>query len=225
MKVIVTYSFDDSEQTSKKLPSEQSAQMLLSEETSWTIPRALLNSRSGYFQRLDKFKEGKEGAAKLPGFEPKVFGLFVQFLYYHNYSTVDVIESLFQTRIDTKAWVLGDYLDAPEFKDFAMHRLYFAYFPKQPSQLQACISAEVIDYDCSNSASGSSLDKLFKSIAVRYWHDQGVVEITPENNDAWNMKWDNYPDFRNYVLYLLNQTKDEREMCVDDLEDLLDTPF
>jgi hypothetical protein len=59
MKVTVTYSFDDGEQTSKKLPSEQTARALLNEETSWTIPRAPLNSRSGYFQRLEMFKEGE----------------------------------------------------------------------------------------------------------------------------------------------------------------------
>jgi hypothetical protein len=92
-------------------------------------------------------------------------------------------------------------------------------------QLQAGISAEVIDYVCSNSASGSSLDKLFKSIAIRYWHDQDVVEINPDNKGAWNTIWERHPDFCNDVLYLLNQTKEEREKCVDDLADLLDTPF
>jgi hypothetical protein len=77
-------------------------------------------SHSGYIRRLEKFKQGEEGAIKLLGFEPKVFGLFVQFLYHHNCSTVGIIESFFQTRIDTKVWVLSDYLDASEFKDFAL---------------------------------------------------------------------------------------------------------
>jgi hypothetical protein len=84
---------------------------------------------------------------------------------------------------------------------------------------------EVIDYVCSNSASGSCLDKLFRSVAIRYWHDQNVVEINPDNKDVWNLTLERHPDFRSDVLYHLNQTKEECEKCVDDLYNLLDTPL
>jgi hypothetical protein len=47
-----------------------------------------------------------------------------------------------------------------------------------------------------------------------------VVEINPDNKDTWNMMWEMRPYFRNDVVYHLNQTKKEREKCVDDLGDL-----
>lgn len=64
-------------------------------------------------------RKGHEGEVDLKDQDPKVFGYFVSFLYYLMFETAEWTDG---DGIDVyaKAWVLGEYLDAPEFKNFAM---------------------------------------------------------------------------------------------------------
>jgi hypothetical protein len=82
-----------------------------------------------YFIRLNNFKEGKENTVILQDFDLDVFTYFVESIYYRSCDYRDDLKDRSKIRGSAKAWVLGDYLDATEFKNLAMRNLHDACFP------------------------------------------------------------------------------------------------
>jgi hypothetical protein len=180
------------------------------EQKSWTIPKALLSHHSGYFMRLRNFKEGEEGAVVLQDFDPDVFGFFVEFIYYGRYSYEDDLDDRNRIRDSTKAWVIGDYLDATEFKNFAIRNLYEIYFPPGSTKPRVGVGANAIDYVCKHSTVGSPLYTLHLDFAITWFHLPGFFDYSWENRPKWNELWDEHPAFRNELLYYLNQMEHKR---------------
>jgi hypothetical protein len=189
--------------------------------SSWDLPCALLKQHSGYFRRVEKFREANEGIVNLEDQDAKYFNYFVEFLYYGHYTLSDDPVGSDGIRDDAKAWVLGDYLDAPEFKNCAMRSLYDTYFPTSGS-CGVSINARTIDYCCSNSGLNSPLRKLYESAAIGYWHDQRVVALSRSNKDKWDRVWQKHPEFSATLIFYLNSSVETREGCVDDLQTLLE---
>jgi len=87
---------------------------------SWTLPYALLKEHSGYFRKMEKFKEGQEGSVDLKDQDASIFAYFVELFYFGDYTLSEDSVDANGVRDDAKAWVLGDYLDATSFKNRAL---------------------------------------------------------------------------------------------------------
>jgi hypothetical protein len=170
------------------------------EQRSWTIPKALLSHYSGYFTRLRNFREGEENTVVLQDFDPEVFRCFVEFIYYGCYNCQDKI------RDSARHWVIADYLDAIEFKNFAMRNLHDIYFPAGRDP-KIGISANAIDYCCTNSTVGSPLYNLYLKFCIRWFHRRSLVDYTDKNRLEWSAIWDVHSSFRNILLFWLNSNE------------------
>jgi hypothetical protein len=94
---------------------------------SWSVPKALLSYFSPFLRAACErdFKEKEEHKIHLPEDEPAIFSLFVEWIYYNNYSLNPelVASNINSANLDAKAWVLGDKLLCTSFKNYAMTRL------------------------------------------------------------------------------------------------------
>lgn len=192
------------------------------EEKSWTLPLALLIHHSGYFLRLRNFKEGEKAAVVLLDFEPDVFRFFVEFMYYGRYSFVDDLNHQNRVRDSAKAWVFGDYLDATEFKNFAMQNLHDIYFPPGNARPKVGIGADAISYCCRNTTTGSPLHNLYLKFTIRWFHDGDLIDYTSKSRTEWDTLWEEYPGFRNSLLYFLNQSEADRAGFMVNLDEFME---
>jgi len=192
------------------------------EEKSWTIPLALLVHHSGYFLRLRNFQEGEKAAVVLPDFELDVFRFFVEFMYYGRYSFVDDLNHQNRVRDSAKAWVLGDYLDATEFKNFAMQNLHDIYFPSGNARPKVGIGADAISHCCRNTIAKSPLHNLYLKFTIRWFHDGDLINYTSKTRAAWEALWEEHPAFRNSLLYYLNQCEADRASFMENLDEFME---
>lgn len=170
----------------------------------WCLPRALLSFHSGYFRRVKNFKEGIENVVELTDHEPSIFELFVKFMYYKTYTGTDNLRDHTRVPDSAKVWVLGDYLDAPRLKKFAIDSLIDMYLPKRgDGPIKSSFGPEAIRYCCENSISGSALYELYVGAAATYWRHRNVVQYNDANQRAWNAVWEGFPDFRNELFRLM----------------------
>jgi hypothetical protein len=186
------------------------------------MPKALLNHHSGYFIRLNNFKEGEENTVILQDFDFDVFAYFVESIYYGSCDYRDNLEDRSKIRGSAKAWVLGDYLDATEFKNLAMRNLHDAYFPSGRKDPKVDISANAIDFCCRNSPVDSPLQNLYLKLAIRWWH-RIVVDCSIANCSEWSAIWDQYPSFRDDLRYWLNSKEEQRWEYRDSIDGFLET--
>jgi hypothetical protein len=178
------------------------------------LPKALLSHHSAYFQRAcrsDIFIEGQTNKVDIPDFEPETFEMFVEFVYFGRYTYKDDLTDFLRVRDSAKAWVLGDYLDAVEFKNFAIRNLYDIYMP---FGLSVCpktgMGPKMVEYCCSRTPSNSHLSELVKAFLVQNWHDLSLIKYI-KHTDSWNAIWDRHTEFRNGVLYFTQQPIEGRQ--------------
>ncbi|KAF2111663.1 hypothetical protein BDV96DRAFT_649643 [Lophiotrema nucula] len=195
-------------------------------ERKWSLSKALLLTHSGYFRRAcrdDTFQEGINNQVELKDFEPEVFLLFIEFMLYGRYSSKDDLQDFLKIRDSAMAWVLGDYLDATEFKNCAMRDLYAIYCPGEGLAPKSGIGPAAIYFVCSKTMSSSHLWHFFKDVTVAYWHDEKVVAYYSQaEREDWSAVWDIHREFRDDLMYLLNQTQSEREEQISSLEYYID---
>ncbi|KAF2852905.1 hypothetical protein T440DRAFT_487920 [Plenodomus tracheiphilus IPT5] len=128
-----------------------------------TLSHHLRHSR--YFRRAKNFREGTELKVELFDNEPHIFELFIQFMD------------------SAKAWVLGDYIDAPTFKRLALGGLCDIFLPSDEIQYpKSGFGPEAIDYCCRNSIAGSSLHQFYVAIAGSFWTHSKIVHF---NDASW----------------------------------------
>lgn len=171
---------------------------------------------------MHNFKEGEEGAVVLAEFEPDIFNLFVEFMYFGRYSYRDDLNDPMRIRDSAKTWILGDYLDAVEFKNFAMRKLYDIYLPAGGGKPKAAITAFTVKYILERVLTGSPLETLYKHVLVKYYHDTLVVKNEMKDVHSWNEVWDRFAVFRNDLLYFLNQGESARETMVGRVEEYME---
>ncbi|KAH7077720.1 hypothetical protein BKA63DRAFT_270785 [Paraphoma chrysanthemicola] len=183
-----------------------------SDTAAWGLPKALLSHHSGYFQRATRpctFRESEDNKVTLEDFEPEVFKLFIEFMYYGRYTYRDDLADKLKVRDSAKAWVLGDYLDAVEFKNFAMRNLYDIYFPAN-GEPKTGIGPAAIEHCCSATLQNSPLQELYLDCLVVYWHDIRVILYDPSYRSQWDEIWDRHRELRNEILYYTNQAPEGR---------------
>jgi hypothetical protein len=180
----------------------------------WSVPKALLSRSSGYFQRATRpgtFKESDENKVTIQDFEPDTFQLFVEFIYYSRYSYHDNLNNNSKVRDSAKAWVLGDYLDAVEFKNFAIRTLYYIYFPSDCSKPKCGVGPKAIEHCCTKATEESGLVALYLSVLVVYWGEPGFISYVGDSSDEWDAIWERHHGFRNNLLRGLSQEKEDRK--------------
>lgn len=197
----------------------------------WGLPKALLTHHSGYFKRAcrsDIFVEGQDNKVEIRDFEPDTFDMFVEFMYYGRYMHKDDLENYFCVRPSAKAWVLGDYLDAVEFKDFAMHYLHEIYMPTadddeiDDNSPLTGIGPGMIGYCCSKTAPQSRLYRLVKAFLVQNWHDNQFIQYDYTNREEWDSVWAQHPELVSDLLFHTQQEKFGRVEHEPELEHYLE---
>lgn len=62
------------------------------------------------------------------------------------------------------------------------------------------------------------------SVAVRYWHNDDVVDMIAEHKPAWDAVWQKHRDVVAELVFLLSQSLDDHAV-VEDVVHMLDADF
>lgn len=170
----------------------------------WTLPKAILSQHSVYFQhalRSGRFKESEVGKVTIYDFEPDIFKLFIQHMLYGRYITHSDNSPEGVSLLDNiKAWVLGDYLTAVDFQNFAARSLYAVLMPAKNAHFGFCISSAMVKYCYSKGPPDSPLVRLLTDSLIRFWNTV-MVDCQVNNRVEWEEIWNEHPDFRNELLF------------------------
>ena len=194
-------------------------------DQTWNLPKALLFFHAGFFRRANSFNEAQgeqNNYTFIDGFHPKIFDLFISFMLYGVYRHKWFMRRSARVALDAQAWTLADYLDAPEFKNYAMREVYETYCPWDRIRPMASLNAELIIFVCENTPEQSPLWKFILNVAVMYWHDRSVVEYSPQNQEQWNQIWKEHDEIRNALLFATNQDFTARSSIVGVLGNYLE---
>jgi len=167
----------------------------------WSLPKRLISHYSPFLEAacLRDFKELRENRIQLPDDDPVVFALFVEWMYYGEY-TIAPFQLPVHVRSDSisihaKCWVLGDKLLCTEFKDHAMSRLYAQH---NANIFTRAISTLDVQYACDNSAEDSKLRKLYVDFVATNFEKEDRVQGTV---DEWDQLLSSYADMRRLLLH------------------------
>jgi hypothetical protein len=144
-------------------------------------------------------REHRENVIELPHEDTTVFALFVEWLYYGEYTVVP-FPSLSsypkpnKVNIDADCWVLGDKLSCTEFKNHAMKRLYKRHVT---AMFYTPVSPHDVQFACENSAETSKLRQLFVDLAATHIRKPCKVQGTV---DEWNRLVAKQSDLRRLLL-------------------------
>lgn len=170
----------------------------------WNLPKAILSQHSVYFQhalRSGRFKESEVGKVTISDFEPDIFKLFIQHMLYGRYITHSYNSPEGVSLLDNiKAWVLGDYLTAVDFQNFAARSLYAVIMPAKNGHFGFCISSAMVKYCYSKCPPDSPLGRLLTDSLIRCWSTV-MIDCQVNNRVEWEEIWDEHPDFRNELLF------------------------
>jgi hypothetical protein len=191
-------------------------------EKTWMLPKALLAHHAGYFRRTERFREGEQNKITLESFQPEIFELIVEFVYFGRYSNIDKLEDTARIRDSARAWVLGDCLDAVAFKNFAMKSLHNIYFPAHTKIPKLTVGPKLIDYCCAMTTGNSKLYQFFIAVLVGYWHDNDIICYSHKEREQWDAIWDEHRDVRSDVLFYTNQKPSIRKESYRGLDHYLE---
>lgn len=166
-------------------------------QQTWSLPQALLSHHSPFLKAActHNFKEREEKRITLPTDDPKIFALFVEWIYYGEY-TIPLSTGAVggHTNMDAEAWVLGDKLMSTAFKNYAMDRLY----SRHGSQFfSTVVMPEDVAYACNNSQAGSPIRQLFFDIVSTHFSEPTRVAGSAEE---WDKVLLDHDDARTYLL-------------------------
>ncbi|KAF2445178.1 hypothetical protein P171DRAFT_341148, partial [Karstenula rhodostoma CBS 690.94] len=149
--------------------------------------------------RSDAFIEGHSNKVDIYDFEPGTFEMFVEFMYFGRYTYKDDLTDHLRLRDSAKAWILGDYFDAVEFKNFAIRNLHDVYMsPGSGGRPKTGIGPKMVDYCYSQTASGSPLSQLVLAFLVQNWHDSDIIHY--DGGGSWELVWAQHPTLRDELL-------------------------
>ncbi len=159
----------------------------------------------------------------LKDFEPDIFELFVDFIYFDQYTHSNDLPV--QVWNATKACVLGDYLDASKFKRFSERQLHNnIYIPADGSIPKAGITPSLIDYCCSNTRPNCSIQRIYLALLIRYWQTPAIVLYNKDTAKDWAEVWNKHSEFLNALLLGLSNPGDLRGDYVEAMRRALGEP-
>jgi hypothetical protein len=179
----------------------------------WSLPKRLISHYSPFLEAagLRNFKERQEKRIELPDDDAIVFSLFVEWMYYGDYSIAPLSLPPPSTKlsesisIDARCWILGDKLLCNEFKNHAMNRLY-----KQHTAVifGRAVTTHEVRYVCNNTASSSRLRELYVAlVATNFSRRDRVLGST----DEWDELLLEHADMRSLLLQSLRVDDSERD--------------
>lgn len=183
------------------------------ESQAWTISETLLSYHSDYFKRLCLLRNASDEElyrTELKCFEPRIFDMFIRFIYYGQCSYNDDREEPCSVLDSAKAWVLGDDLEALEFKNFHMRNLYGVYMPFGSTKPKAKIGPELVAYCYTKTTKDSKLSLFILSVLVQNWGDNFVVSCNNSNKEEWISIWEEH-GLGNDLLLTMNGIYRDRE--------------
>ena len=127
-----------------------------------------------------------------------------------------------QVHDSAKAWVLGDYLDAVYFKNFAIKSLHEIYSTSSNWSPNSVIGPQVIDYCCAMAPTSSNLYQFILDILIAHWDEELVVIYNTENHQQWDDIWIEHPQLARNLLFSLNQPRDARREKLRDPAEYLE---
>ncbi|KAF2712685.1 hypothetical protein K504DRAFT_489061 [Pleomassaria siparia CBS 279.74] len=145
----------------------------------WYLPKALLSHHSGFFRAAcnQPFKEGLENTITLSDVDPKVFEVFVQWLYHDRFPCdFATIGCDLQLRVwpGFQTWILGDKFMAKEFQDCSM-RWIWEYHAPHGDEGVAVILPEEAQYCYENTLPKSKLRKFVSDSLCQSWGDSAYA--------------------------------------------------
>jgi hypothetical protein len=178
---------------------------------SWYLPQSLLSSRSPFLRAActRDFKERSENRIALPDEEPVIFALFVEWLYYGEY-TVPVLKFhdtnwTAAVNYHARCYVLGDKLLSTGFKNAAMSRLYNLY--SRNSLFPSPVTTQDARYVWDNTAVGSKLRQFYLDYFAQHFANSLRLKGSTEEWDDLLM---DYADARLILLKSFRASSEER---------------
>lgn len=178
----------------------------------WFLPKRLISHHSPFVAAVSNrdFKERRENLIQLPDDKPTVFALFVEWLYYGDYTPEPPLavphSKTVGVSIDAECWVLGDKLLCTDFKNHAMKRLYEQHTTKI---FNRSISTHDVQFACDNSAKDSKLRELYVSLTATNFGRQDCVQGTVEE---WDELLSDQQDLRRLLLQSLRSGAAEQNL-------------
>lgn len=166
----------------------------------WTLLQTLISHYSPFLEAAcsRNFKEGIEKQIELPDDDATVFALFVEWMYYGDYAIPSLSsplrESVGDSNIDAKCWVLGDKLLCTDFKNHAMSRLYARY---TDTAFNRAVTTGDVQYACGNSALKSKMREFYFDLVATQFSDLNRVDGAVEE---WDSIVSEYKDMRLCLL-------------------------
>ncbi|ORY10390.1 hypothetical protein BCR34DRAFT_485791 [Clohesyomyces aquaticus] len=177
-----------------------------------TNTHAGASHHSGFFRRAcrtDTCKEGQESKVFLRDCDSEIFALFVDFIFYGEYTDSDDLYNWNTVRDSVKAGVLSDFLQADGFRIFAMRKLPDVFTREVwKNGSGSNINPGAIEFVCQNCEPGDALYDFFMDVTTTFWPNKAVV--IPENSDElqWSDVFQHWPGFRDALLLGLSNTGD-----------------
>jgi hypothetical protein len=179
----------------------------------WSFPIALLSYHSAFLKAActRDFKEREDNCIKLPTDDSAIFSLFVEWMIYGRYITPTATGS---ANPNAEAWVLGDKLMAPAFKDYAMSKLYLWHSTSKlfNPTIVAPVAAKDVAYACAHTTLGSTLRQFYLDFAATYFSDPDRVSSPIEDWDEVILE---HEDARIFFLHALRAVPGQRKFLKD----------
>jgi len=173
----------------------------------WSLPKALLSHHSAFLKAActNDFKERDKNCINLPTDDPKIFALFVEWMIYRR-CTIPAFWGCANSF--AAAWVLGDKLMAPAFKDYALSRLYMWHSSSSSfNSTTMAVAAKDVAYALANTTVGSPLRRFYLDFAATYFADPKRVTSSTEDWDEVILEHD---DARIFLLRAFRAAPAER---------------
>lgn len=205
-------------------------------QQTWTIPYGLLVNVSTFARNII----GDSGVLNLPRsiYSPYVEELFFEWLFtglYHEDGSTSLVPGSPEivewghefdptenngphtmpcyAKAALYAWNLGNYLEAPEFQNYAMRRLFCAYSsphinPMSPKILN-CVEIYPTNY---------GIKRFFQDYVLRNWGDDSKIH---HDDEVWSTILGNDSEFRKIFLQTTSKPLQERRKEPMNLDDYL----
>lgn len=165
------------------------------EEKTWSLPKALLSHFSPFFEFAARAMNDAYNNTTicLYGFQLGAFTMFLEWMYWGSYNAPSGVLDI-EHGYDIHAWILGNKLEAAEFQNVAIERIYSQYASARSLQP---LTIKTVTYVCGNTTTSSPLRLLLlDALAQNFTNHNRVIGTLEE----WDVALQDYPDARLLLL-------------------------